>query len=73
MANWNRIYPDELWRIAVPLLTPTIDDCRLLQALPKHHGDPFDRMLVCQAWFQLPSSAFQCSTSTPSRIPSAIF
>jgi PIN domain nuclease of toxin-antitoxin system len=47
--DWNRIYPDELRRIAVPLLAPAIDDCRLLQELPKHHGDPFDRMLVCQA------------------------
>jgi PIN domain nuclease of toxin-antitoxin system len=47
--DWNRIYPDELKRIGVPLLAPNIDDCRLLQDLPKHHGDPFDRMLVCQA------------------------
>lgn len=47
--DWNRIYPDELKRIGVPLLVPNIDDCRLLQTLPKHHGDPFDRMLVCQA------------------------
>ncbi len=47
--DWNRIYPDELKRVGVPLLSPVIDDCRLLQDLPKHHGDPFDRMLVCQA------------------------
>lgn len=48
-GDWNQIYPDELKRIGVPLLSPTIDDCRLLQELPKHHGDPFDRMLICQA------------------------
>lgn len=47
--NWNLIFSDELKRIGVPLLSPTIDDCRLVQDLPKHHGDPFDRMLVCQA------------------------
>lgn len=47
--DWNQIYPAELKRIGVSLLSPTIDDCRLLQGLPKHHGDPFDRMLVCQA------------------------
>jgi PIN domain nuclease of toxin-antitoxin system len=47
--DWNQLYPYELKRIGVPLLSPTIDDCRLLQELPKHHGDPFDRMLVCQA------------------------
>jgi PIN domain nuclease of toxin-antitoxin system len=47
--DWNQIYPDELKRIGVPLLTPTIDDGRIIQELPKHHGDPFDRMLVAQA------------------------
>lgn len=47
--DWHLIYPDELRRIAVPLLQPTADDCRLLQDLPAHHGDPFDRMLVCQS------------------------
>lgn len=31
-----------------PVVT-NIVDCRLLQELPIHHGDPFDRMLVCQA------------------------
>jgi PIN domain nuclease of toxin-antitoxin system len=47
--DWHLIYPEELRRVAVPLFVPTIDDFRLLQDLPKHHGDPFDRMLVCQA------------------------
>jgi PIN domain nuclease of toxin-antitoxin system len=47
--DWHLIYPEELRRIAVRLLAPTIEDFRLLQDLPKHHGDPFDRMLVCQA------------------------
>ena len=47
--DWNRTFPEELARIGVPLLSPSIDDCRLLQELPKHHADPFDRMLVCQA------------------------
>lgn len=47
--DWNQLYPEELKRIDVSLLVPNIDDCRLLPELPKHHGDPFDRMLVCQA------------------------
>ncbi len=47
--DWSRIYPDELRRVAVPILNPTAADGRLLQDLPPHHGDPFDRMLVCQA------------------------
>jgi PIN domain nuclease of toxin-antitoxin system len=47
--DWNQTFPDELKRIGVPLLLPTINDCRLLQELPKNHADPFDRMRVCQA------------------------
>lgn len=27
----------------------------------------------CQAWFQLPPTAFRCSISTPSRTPSEIY
>jgi len=37
------------WLLDVPVLIPSVQDCRLVQDLPKHHGDPFDRMLVCQA------------------------
>ncbi len=29
-------------------------------------------LAFCQAWFQLPPSAFRCSTLMPSRIPSEI-
>ncbi len=47
--GWNQSFPDELKRIGVPLASPIINDCRLLQELPKHHVAPFDRMLVCQA------------------------
>jgi PIN domain nuclease of toxin-antitoxin system len=47
--DWHRIYPAELKRISVPLLAPDIGDFRVLQDLPKHHGDPFDRILICQA------------------------
>jgi PIN domain nuclease of toxin-antitoxin system len=47
--DWNQIYPKELERIGVGIIVPDIDDARLIQDLPKHHGDPFDRMLVCQA------------------------
>jgi PIN domain nuclease of toxin-antitoxin system len=47
--DWNQIYLKELERIGVGIIVPHIDDARLIQDLPKHHGDPFDRMLVCQA------------------------
>lgn len=48
-ADWNTCYPEALERVNVPLLVPGINDCRLVQDLPKHHADPFDRMLVSQA------------------------
>ncbi len=48
-TDWNTCYPEALERVNVPLLVPDINDCRLVQDLPKHHADPFDRMLVCQA------------------------
>jgi PIN domain nuclease of toxin-antitoxin system len=47
--DWHLTYPEELARIHVPLLSPAVEDFRLLQDLPKHHGDPFDRILICQA------------------------
>ncbi len=55
------------------------------QALVGHYGRPRLGQIVvairslqprafafCQAWFQLPPSAFRCSTSTPSPPPSPI-
>ena len=55
------------------------------QILVAHYGKPRLAEIVtgirslqpralafCQAWFQLPSSAFRCSTSMPSRILSEI-
>ncbi len=48
-ADWHECYPAALEEVNVPLLVPGIDECRLVQDLPKHHGDPFDRMLISQA------------------------
>lgn len=48
-GDWMERYPKVLSQVNIGLLTPSIEECRLLQDLPKHHGDPFDRMLVCQA------------------------
>jgi hypothetical protein len=55
------------------------------QTLVAHYGKPRLAEIVtgirslqpralafCQAWFQLPPSAFRCFTSMPSRIPSEI-
>lgn len=48
-SDWDEVFAKELDRIGVALLNPSISDCRVLQDLPAHHRDPFDRMLVCQA------------------------
>ena len=48
-GDWRQSYPNALERLNVPLVVPSVEDCRLVEGLPKHHGDPFDRMLVCQA------------------------
>ena len=31
------------------MLTPTVEHYRGLITLPRHHGDPFDRLMICQA------------------------
>ena len=31
------------------MLSPSLEHYRGLIALPRHHGDPFDRLMICQA------------------------
>ncbi len=47
--DWEVVFPRELKRIEVPMLEIGPRDCRMVQDLPLHHRDPFDRMLACQA------------------------
>jgi PIN domain nuclease of toxin-antitoxin system len=44
-----RNFREILDRQAFDHLPLTVDHAHLLADLPPHHGDPFDRMLVCQA------------------------
>ncbi len=46
---WDRELVDELREIGAARLEIKPDHCRLLQDLPWHHKDPFDRMLIAQA------------------------
>jgi len=48
-ADWDRILPAELERIHVARWDIEASDCRKIETLPRHHKDPFDRMLIAQA------------------------
>lgn len=48
-STWDESFQIELKRIGVSLLDISVSDCRLVQDLPMHHRDPFDRILIAQA------------------------
>jgi PIN domain nuclease of toxin-antitoxin system len=47
--GWERILDRHMTANAMAWLPIAKEHCRLLPALPFHHRDPFDRLLVCQA------------------------
>jgi len=47
--NWDRLVPEALKEADVLRLDLEAPDCRLMEDLPLHHRDPFDRMLIAQA------------------------
>jgi PIN domain nuclease of toxin-antitoxin system len=51
-------------------LPVTLRHARAVEALPDHHGDPFDRMLICQA--QLDDLTLITSDRTMRRYPVAV-
>ena len=48
-ADWKDRILGECERLEIREITLTAEDCRAVQDLPKHHRDPFDRLLVAQA------------------------
>lgn len=46
--DWERVLPDGLEQQGISRMGITPLHCRLVQDLPFHHRDPFDRMLVAQ-------------------------
>lgn len=42
-------WPDELWRLDLDQLPVTARHAARVEALPWHHRDPFDRLLIAQA------------------------
>jgi PIN domain nuclease of toxin-antitoxin system len=46
---YKEFIPDQLARNAIDLLPIDVEHLALLSALPLHHRDPFDRLLIAQA------------------------
>jgi len=47
--NWETMIPEACHEQNIQTLPITPADCRLIQDLPFHHRDPFDRMIAAQA------------------------
>ena len=47
--DWDRALPEQLREQGIVRLEIEPGDCRLIQDLPFHHRDPFDRMIIAQA------------------------
>jgi PIN domain nuclease of toxin-antitoxin system len=48
-VDYDWIFPGVLEANGFQLLTPHLDDYKGLISLPKHHSDPFDRVIISQA------------------------
>ena len=46
---FNQLFPDELDSHGIEILDIRIDSLVQLTALPAHHRDPFDRLIIVQA------------------------
>lgn len=42
-------FRDAAMRSGIALLDISLDHAAMVRALPRHHGDPFDRLLIAQA------------------------
>ena len=47
--NYVGVSAASVWEIAIKALAVTFEHAERAAVLPRHHGDPFDRMLVAQA------------------------
>ena len=48
-VNFDAIFPGVLDANGFQMLPASLDDYRGIITLPRHHGDPFDRLMICQA------------------------
>lgn len=47
--SWEKVLPREAARYGMAEAAIEAKHCRIIAELPRHHGDPFDRMLIAQA------------------------
>ena len=47
--DWDRALPELLKEQGIVRLEIEPENCRMIQDLPFHHRDPFDRMIIAQA------------------------
>jgi PIN domain nuclease of toxin-antitoxin system len=45
----RKYYTDQLLALNAKILSIELEHCFSLFSLPRHHGDPFDRLLIAQA------------------------
>jgi PIN domain nuclease of toxin-antitoxin system len=48
-TDFSTIFPGVLNANGFMMLPPAFDHYRTLITLPRHHGDPFDRIIIAQA------------------------
>lgn len=48
-VDYDAIFPGVLDANGFQMLPAKLEDYRRLTTLPRHHGDPFDRLMICQA------------------------
>ena len=48
-VDFEAIFPGVLDANGFEMLPPSLEHYRGLIALPRHHSDPFDRLMICQA------------------------
>lgn len=48
-ADYQAIFPGVVEANGFRMLPPSFEHYRRIITLPRHHGDPFDRLMICQA------------------------
>ncbi len=48
-TGWDEFLPKKAKTHNIGMMTISPKHCRMISELPRHHGDPFDRMLIAQA------------------------
>jgi PIN domain nuclease of toxin-antitoxin system len=48
-TDYDVIFPGVCDANGFQMLTPSLEHYRGLISLPRHHSDPFDRLMICQA------------------------